>query len=490
MGPFRNAEIDTITIVSLEEPPYLIKGTSGRGFEGFIPEFLELIKKVMKDEMNQEFEYELELVSEGDYGRLDVVTRKWSGMMGRLVDGYADIAAAPLAVTSQRDEAVDFTVPYMKAGLGILIKHPSGVREYPFAIVFPFGWDAWLANLAALVVVTILFIVIGSFNPREYKQAAERGEESPEHADSFNFWNSWWFTITSVFLQSFNKSPRSFAGRTLAAFWWFYVLMIVFLYLLNLSPFLKVSKTSVFVNDVGDLLHQSQVDVGFIKGSPAEDYFKYSDVTDFRRLWEHIHSANSMHSDESTIEEEVEDAVRRVRHSNGEYAFIHDRRILEHESQRWPCNLYITGGNFAEVEYGLAVPSGSPLRDQLSYAIKVLLKQGVLEELWANHSNGEWVEKGKGGKCDERLDEWERQGLFSLTSVDLKGLYYMMLLGFAFSIIFFIIEVLAFQLGLASPAIPTHQNKQFNAADMQLHTKPAAQPQVAASGDDGTKMWI
>ena len=67
----------------------MIKGTSGRGFEGFIPEFLELIKKVMKDEMNQEFEYELELVSEGDYGRLDVVTRKWSGMMGRLVDGVS-----------------------------------------------------------------------------------------------------------------------------------------------------------------------------------------------------------------------------------------------------------------------------------------------------------------------------------------------------------------------------------------------------------------
>ncbi len=375
----------------------------------------------------------------------------------------------------------------MKAGLGILVKHPSGVREYPFAIVFPFGWDAWLANLAALVFATILFIIIGSFNPREWKQAAERGEVDPETADSFNFWNAWWFSITSVFLQSYDRSPRSFAGRTLAAFWWLYVLMIVFLYLLNLSPFLKVSKTSVFIRDVGDLLHQSTVDVGFVKGSPAEDYFKYSDVIDYRRLWEHIHSANSMHSDDSTIEEEVEDAVRRVRHSNGEYAFIHDRKILEHESQRWPCNLYITGGNFAEVEYGLAVPSGSPLRDQLSYAIKVLLERNVLEELWANHSKGEWVEKGKGGKCDERLDEWERQGLFSLTSVDLKGVYYMMLLGFAFSLIFFVIEVLAFQLGLA-PASPMHTRNRpnFN-TDVPLKLAPQHQPPPP---EDDQKMWI
>ena len=70
-----------------QEPPYLID--TGRGFEGFIPEFLKLIKKVMKEEMDQEFDYELELVSEGDYGRFDVVTRKWSGMMGRLVDGVS-----------------------------------------------------------------------------------------------------------------------------------------------------------------------------------------------------------------------------------------------------------------------------------------------------------------------------------------------------------------------------------------------------------------
>ena len=37
--------------------------------------------------MGQEFDYELELVSEGDYGKFDVVTRRWSGMMGKLVDG-------------------------------------------------------------------------------------------------------------------------------------------------------------------------------------------------------------------------------------------------------------------------------------------------------------------------------------------------------------------------------------------------------------------
>lgn len=376
----------------------------------------------------------------------------------------------------------------MKADLGILIKHPSGVREYPFAIVFPFGYDAWLANLAALVIVVILFIVIGAFNPREWKKASDRGDAPSEHADSFNFWNSWWFSITSVFLQSYDKSPRSFAGRTLAAFWWFYVLMIVFLYLLNLSPFLKVSKTSVFIRDVGDLLYQSTTDVGFVKNSPAEDFFKFSDVIDYRRLWEHIHSANSMHSDDSTIVEEVEDAVRRVRHSNGEYALIHDRRILEHESQRWPCNLYITGGNFAQVEYGLAVPSGSPLRDQLSFAIKELLKTDVLEQLWRNNTK-EWVEQGKGGLCDERLDEWERQGLFSLTSVDLKGVYYMMLLGFAFSIIFFIIEVLAFQLGVA-PASPKHQRGRPSSYQQDEQPLKLVKGNAAPQPANDEKMWI
>merc|ERR1719193_785723 len=73
MGPFRNAEVDTIKIVSPEEPPYLFDD-SRVGLQGFIPVFLKNLKRIMEDELGHVFTYELELASEGDYGRYDIVS--------------------------------------------------------------------------------------------------------------------------------------------------------------------------------------------------------------------------------------------------------------------------------------------------------------------------------------------------------------------------------------------------------------------------------
>lgn len=47
---------------------------------------------------------------------------KWNGMIGRLVEGTADLALADLTITSVREDAIDFTVPFMVSGVSILIK--------------------------------------------------------------------------------------------------------------------------------------------------------------------------------------------------------------------------------------------------------------------------------------------------------------------------------------------------------------------------------
>ncbi|XP_071794215.1 glutamate receptor 1-like [Asterias amurensis] len=491
MNPFRNAAVDTIRIVSLEEPPYLLDD-SRVGIQGFIPEFLKHLKKLMEEELGHDFSYELELVSDGDYGRYDIDSHSWSGLMGRLVNGYADIAAAPMAVTPLRDEYVDFTVPFIKSELGVLVKHPSWIWEYPFAPVFPFRWDVWLINLFALIVVTVVLTFIGAFNKEEWKKASERGEASQEQSQSFNVWNSFWFSVTTLFMQSYDASPRSWSGRIVAAFWFFFCIVMVFLFLLNLTPFLTASKSIGIVRDVGGLLDETTVDVGFIKDSPAYDFFKYSDVEDYRRFWEYIHAANSMYGDETTIEVRAEEAVQRVRLSNGRYALIHDKEVLKKEADRWPCDLFITGGHFALVEYGLAVQSGSPLRDQLTYAVRRLQEKGIIDEIWKNNSNNPlWVEINKEGSCQGDATIWEVQGLFSLTAVDLKGVYFILMLGMGFAVIVFVLEVLAFQLGFgpSSPGAPRDRQELQNLRSNDKMGGGGGMGQGGGAGGN-EKMWI
>merc|ERR1719458_1534661 len=55
---------------------------------------------------------------EGKYGQNNGGT--WNGMIGEVISGTADIALADMTIVSTREEAVDFTHPYLSLGLGAL----------------------------------------------------------------------------------------------------------------------------------------------------------------------------------------------------------------------------------------------------------------------------------------------------------------------------------------------------------------------------------
>lgn len=48
-----------------------------------------------------------------------------NGIIGELVRNEADIAVAPLIITSRREDAIDFTNPFMNTGISLMIKHSS-----------------------------------------------------------------------------------------------------------------------------------------------------------------------------------------------------------------------------------------------------------------------------------------------------------------------------------------------------------------------------
>ena len=67
-------------------------------------------------------------------------TGAWSGMVGEVMTGKADLALADLTITAQREKVmlmmmmmlimmmmkvVDFTVPFMQTGITILFSQPS-----------------------------------------------------------------------------------------------------------------------------------------------------------------------------------------------------------------------------------------------------------------------------------------------------------------------------------------------------------------------------
>lgn len=66
--------------------------------------------------------FEVRPSADGKYGYKE--GNSWNGMIGELVRGQADMAAADLTVTAERSLVIDFTQPFMTRRMGLLVKKP------------------------------------------------------------------------------------------------------------------------------------------------------------------------------------------------------------------------------------------------------------------------------------------------------------------------------------------------------------------------------
>ena len=93
-------------------------------YEGYIMDLLKELSKKL------ECQFSVYLVSDGSYGSYR--NKTWTGMIGDILDGKADMAAIDMTVTAIRESVVDFTVPFMHVGYSILYKKPWWGFEVPF----------------------------------------------------------------------------------------------------------------------------------------------------------------------------------------------------------------------------------------------------------------------------------------------------------------------------------------------------------------------
>ena len=100
------------------------KDEDGKNFTGnerYIGYCVDLTKK-LAEMLN--FNYEIRPVRDKKFGAQDSQGR-WDGMVGELVRHEADFAVAPLTISTQRERAIEFSMPFMNIGISIQISKPK-----------------------------------------------------------------------------------------------------------------------------------------------------------------------------------------------------------------------------------------------------------------------------------------------------------------------------------------------------------------------------
>ena len=75
----------------------------------------------------------------------------------------ADLAVADLTITYEREQAVDFTMPFMNLGVSILFKKPMKKPPNLFSFLSPLSLDVWIYMATAYLGVSVLLFILARF---------------------------------------------------------------------------------------------------------------------------------------------------------------------------------------------------------------------------------------------------------------------------------------------------------------------------------------
>merc|ERR1711976_402632 len=130
INPGLSLKQPTLSVVAVPHEPWLkLKDDSSNRvgndrYEGYLIDLITALGQKLGAN------FEVHIAADGKYGA-PTDSGAWTGMVGEVMTGKADMALADLTITSKREKVVDFTVPYMQTGITILFSQPSwGLRTF------------------------------------------------------------------------------------------------------------------------------------------------------------------------------------------------------------------------------------------------------------------------------------------------------------------------------------------------------------------------
>ncbi|CAD5215755.1 unnamed protein product [Bursaphelenchus xylophilus] len=388
----------------------------GISYDGFCIDLLKEMAKVLN------FTFEIIEVEDGTYGVQDE-TGRWNGIIGVLQRHEADLSISAVTITYSRVKVIDFTLPFMHLGIAILMNNKNPEEVVPagstlFTFLEPLSFSVWVALVVAYLTVALTMCLVARFSPYEWfdvQQIDERDRSMDNHKNQFNIWNSLWFAIGSLMQQGSDVIPRAVATRTVAVMWWMFTLITISSYTAQLAAFLTVERMSTSIENAMDLASQQRIKFGTLKNGSTMDFFRESKIPIYERMWSVMQSTSP-----TVFVNSSKEGIARVKAGN--YAYMMESIMIEYQKGQ-DCDLETIGGLLDSKGYGVAVPKGSPLRNELSKTILQLQERTILEAL-----KNKWWKNKDNLKCPVSVDAYS-----SATRV--YGIFFVLLAGILVAIL-------------------------------------------------------
>lgn len=258
-------------------------------------------------------------------------------MLAAVETGRADVAAANISITAEREQVLDFTQPIFASGLRIMVP-ASGTGNGLFQLLF--SWDLMLAIIGAFALLLGSGMIMWMF---------ERGRQEYFNGPAKEkIFPAFWWALNLVVNGGFEeRMPRSGPARVFATFLVISSLFIVSIFVAKITSVMTVNAIQTSVQSVNDLYGKR---VGTIGGSTAAQFMASRDLNFIRH--------DNLDELLNAFEEGALEAV------------VFDAPILAYYANtRGAGQAELVGSIFRQENYGFALPQDSPLREEINRSL-------------------------------------------------------------------------------------------------------------------------
>lgn len=283
-------------------------------------------------------------------------------MLAAVENGSADLAAANISITADRETQFDFSQPIFSAGLRVMVPLESVQQSSLLSVIW--NRDFLLVLLAAFALLFgggMLMWRLEHKGGQPYFHGSAREKAFP----------AFWWALNLVVNGGFEERiPHSPLGRLFGTLLVLSSLFVVSVFVANITAAMTVQAIQTSVQSVNDLYGKR---VGTTAGSTASAFLDRRDIR-------HTRYASL---DELLIAFEV-----------GEInAVVFDAPILSYYVNTTGREFgELVGPIFMREDYGFALPTDSALREPINRVLLALREDGTYEAL-----RHEWFGANEGG---------------------------------------------------------------------------------------------
>jgi polar amino acid transport system substrate-binding protein len=280
-----------------------------------------------------------------------VMVKSVEELLAAVRSGEADVGMAGISMTPEREQDVDFTLPFLNAGLRIM----TSTRSSPsLGALFGILFSPALLKVLGLGVLVLLLMA-------HITWLVERGGEAIPKGYLPGIWESLWWSLATLATHEYGVlgETRVRVKRLLAMFVVVVSIILIAQFTASVTASLTVHQLTGSIHDASDLRGKQ---VATVRATTGAEYLADQHLTPIEV-------------------EQIDDAYALLEKGQVQAIVFDAPVLLYHAETKGKGTAQVVGPTLKDEYYGIALPEGSPLRKPINEALLQLMQDGTYTEI-------------------------------------------------------------------------------------------------------------